>query len=83
MHVKSPAYAAAIHHYQASRAAYEAALNSIDDHQTTLYAWREKVKQKAYDNPKPNGLPDFDLIISPDDWFVTRESRLVILMGGS
>ncbi|KAM5368246.1 hypothetical protein ACJZ2D_009612 [Fusarium nematophilum] len=60
-----PAWAAALNHYRAAAANYGQALQNVSAEK--YQAWEEKVKQKARANPQPNGLPGYDVIVSPDE----------------
>ncbi|KAJ3544230.1 hypothetical protein NM208_g3165 [Fusarium decemcellulare] len=60
-----PAYAAAKQAYQASRARYEQALGQVNAQ--GLRDWQDKIRQSALDNRRPDGSPDFDVLIGPDE----------------
>ncbi|KAL3590766.1 hypothetical protein FPOAC2_12968 [Fusarium poae] len=60
-----PSYTAARQDYRAARAYYEQVLKQADDE--GFKAWQEKLQQAARDNPGPDGHPDYDTLVGPDE----------------
>ncbi|KAF4952511.1 hypothetical protein FGADI_6746 [Fusarium gaditjirri] len=57
---RAPAYAAALNNYQATKAAYDAALRNGDNEAFT--AWEKKYKDVVLENP---AKPNYDALVEP------------------
>lgn len=60
-----PRYTVARQEYDMSRSKYEAALGRISGDR--LGAWQRKIQQAAMDNRRPDGSPDFSILVSPNE----------------